>query len=175
MRFSTSGNSNDPLSWFEGSAALQGQKNDSLGLDGNPFLVEWIENKHTGRALVVGSGLGDAAFLYEKDESYSIRRIRVSSGMGKSIALRKDWLIWWRPCSTRRGGRGPSIWSLRYIFYKQFPKKSETAPTKTISLLDRHGLLMCIGRLAKGLEEENDLRLAAVWDFIHQIERAYRK
>ena len=51
------------------------------------------------------------------------------------------------------------------------PEEIRNSAYRNLSpLLDRHGLLMCIGRLADGLEEEND---APPWplsrDFIHQI------
>ena len=66
--FTTSENSKDPLSWFEGLYCSSRRDRNLIPWDWmepHPFLVEWIEeNQHTGRALVVGSGLGEDCLLY---------------------------------------------------------------------------------------------------------------
>ena len=176
--YSASENSNDPLSWFE-ELYCSSRRDRRLipwdWMEPHPFLVEWIEeNQHTGRALVVGSGLGeDAAFLYEKgwkvtafDVSESVVEWASQLHKGKEI----DWLV---------GALVPPEQSWKEAFdlvlevhiLQAIPEEIRNSAYRNLSpLLNRNGLLMCIGRLANGLEEQND---APPWplsrDFIHQI------
>ena len=176
--YSTSENSNDPLSWFEELYRSSRRDRGLIPWDWmkpHPFLVEWIEeNQHTGRALVVGSGLGeDAAFLHEKGRKVTAFDVSESAvewasqlHKGKEI----DWLV---------GDlvQPEEMWKeafdlvLEVHILQAIPEEIRKSAYRNLSpLLDRHGLLMCIGRLANGLEEEND---APPWplsrDFIHQI------
>ena len=144
-------------------------------MEPHPFLVEWIEeNQHTGRALVVGSGLGeDAAFLYEKgwkvtafDVSESAVEWASQLHKGKEI----DWLVGDLVQPEQRWKEAFDL-VLEVHILQAIPKEIRNRAYRNLSpLLDREGLLMCIGRLANGLEEEND---APPWplsrDFIHQI------
>ena len=176
--YSTSENSNDPLSWFE-ELYCSSQRDRRMipwdWMEPHPFLVEWIEeNKHTGRALVVGSGLGeDAAFLYEKgwkvtafDVSESAVEWASQLHKGKEI----DWLVGDLVQPEERWKEAFDL-VLEVHILQAIPEEIRNRAYRNLStLLDRHGLLMCIGRLANGLEEEND---APPWplsrDFIHQI------
>ena len=176
--YSTSENSNDPLFWFE-ELYCSSRRDRRLipwdWMEPHPFLVEWIEeNQHTGRALVVGSGLGeDAAFLYEKgwkvtafDVSESAVEWASQLHKGKEI----DWLVGDLVQPEQRWKEAFDL-VLEVHILQAIPKEIRNSAYRNLSpLLDRHGLLMCIGRLADGLEEEND---APPWplsrDFIHQI------
>ena len=176
--YSTSENSNDPLSWFE-ELYCNSRRDRSLipwdWMEPHPFLVEWIEeNQHTGRALVVGSGLGeDAAFLYDNgckvpafDVSESAVEWASQLHKGKEI----DWLVGDLVQPEERWKEAFDL-VLEVHILQAIPEEIRNSAYRNLSpLLDRHGLLMCIGRLANGLEEEND---APPWplsrDFIHQI------
>ena len=176
--YSTSENSNDPLSWFEelyGSSRRDRRLIPWDWMEPHPFLVEWTEeNQHTGRALVVGSGLGeDAAFLYEKgwkvtafDVSESAVEWASQLHKGKEI----DWLVGDLVQPEQRWKEAFDL-VLEVHILQAIPKEIRNRAYRNLSpLLDRKGLLMCIGRLANGLEEQND---APPWplsrDFIHQI------
>ena len=176
--YSTSENSNDPLSWFE-ELYCSSQRDRRMipwdWMEPHPFLVDWIEeNKHTGRALVVGSGLGeDAAFLHDKgwkvtafDVSDSAVEWASQLHKGKEI----DWLVGDLVQPEDRWKEAFDL-VLEVHILQAIPEEIRKSAYRNLSpLLDRHGLLMCIGRLANGLEEEND---APPWplsrDFIHQI------
>ena len=176
--YSTSENSNDPLSWFE-ELYFSSRRDRRLipwdWMEPHPFLVEWIEeNQHTGRALVVGSGLGeDAAFLYEKgwkvtafDVSESAVEWASQLHKGKEI----DWLVGDLVQPEQRWKEAFDL-VLEVHILQAIPIEIRNRAYRNLSpLLDRKGLLMCIGRLANGLEEQND---APPWplsrDFIHQI------
>jgi len=176
--YSTSENSNDPLSWFE-ELYFSSRRDRRLipwdWMEPHPFLVEWTEeNQHTGRALVVGSGLGeDAAFLYEKgwkvtafDVSESAVEWASQLHKGKEI----DWLVGDLVQPEQRWKEAFDL-VLEVHILQAIPKEIRNRAYRNLSpLLDRKGLLMCIGRLANGLEEQND---APPWplsrDFIHQI------
>ena len=176
--YSTSENSNDPLSWFE-ELYCSSRRDRRLipwdWMEPHPFLVEWTEeNQHTGRALVVGSGLGeDAAFLHDKgwkvtafDVSESAVEWASQLHKGKEI----DWLVGDLVQPEQRWKEAFDL-VLEVHILQAIPKEIRNRAYRNLSpLLDRKGLLMCIGRLANGLEEQND---APPWplsrDFIHQI------
>lgn len=176
--YSTSENSNDPLSWFEelyGSSRRDRRLIPWDWMEPHPFLVEWTEeNQHTGRALVVGSGLGeDAAFLHDKgwkvtafDVSESAVEWASQLHKGKEI----DWLVG-DLVQPEQSWKEAFDLVLEVHILQAIPKEIRNRAYRNLSpLLDRKGLLMCIGRLANGLEEQND---APPWplsrDFIHQI------
>ena len=176
--YATSENSSDPLSWFEELYSTSGRNRSLIPWDlmePHPFLVEWIEeNQHTGRALVVGSGLGeDAAYLSEKgwkvtafDVSESAVEWASQLHKGKEI----DWLVG-DLLQPEESWKGAFDLVLEVHILQAIPEDIRNAAHKNLSsLLDRHGLLVCIGRLADGLEEEI---AAPPWplsvEFIHQI------
>ena len=161
--FTTSENSKDPLSWFEGLYCSSRRDRNLIPWDWmepHPFLVEWIEeNQHTGRALVVGSGLGeDAAFLHEKgwkvtafDISESAVEWASQLHKGKEI----DWLVGDLVQPEERW-KGAFDLVLEVHILQAIPEEIRNRAYRNLApLLDRQGLLMCIGRLADGLEEEN--------------------
>ena len=176
--YSASENSNDPLSWFE-ELYCSSRRDRRLipwdWMEPHPFLVEWTqENQHTGRALVVGSGLGeDAAFLYEKgwkvtafDVSESAVEWASQLHKGKEI----DWLVG-DLAQPEQSWKEAFDLVLEVHILQAIPEEIRNSAYRNLSpLLNRNGLLMCIGRLANGLEEQND---APPWplsrDFIHQI------
>ena len=176
--YTTSENSNNPLSWFEELYCSSGRDRSLIPWDWmepHPFLVEWIgENQHTGRALVVGSGLGeDAAFLYEK--GWEVTAFDVSeSAVEWASQLHKGKEIDW---SVGDLVKPEESWKeafdlvLEVHILQAIPENIRNAAYRNLSsLLERHGLLVCIGRLADGLEEEIE---APPWplsrEFIHQI------
>ena len=176
--YTNSENSNNPLSWFEELYCSSGRDRSLIPWDWmepHPFLVEWIEeNQHTGRALVVGSGLGeDAAFLYEK--GWEVTAFDVSeSAVEWASQLHKGKEIDW---SVGDLVKPEEIWKeafdlvLEVHILQAIPENIRNAAYRNLSsLLERHGLLVCIGRLADGLEEEIE---APPWplsrEFIHQI------
>ena len=70
-----------PLSWFEDLYRHSNRDRGQIPWDWegpHPFLVEWSnENEASGRALVVGSGLGeDASFLW--DRGWSVTAFDIS-------------------------------------------------------------------------------------------------
>ena len=176
--YSASEHSNDPLSWFE-ELYCSSRRDRRLipwdWMEPHPFLVEWTqENQHTGRALVVGSGLGeDAAFLYEKgwkvtafDVSESAVEWASQLHKGKEI----DWLVG-DLVQPEQSWKEAFDLVLEVHILQAIPEEIRNSAYRNLSpLLNRNGLLMCIGRLANGLEEQND---APPWplsrDFIHQI------
>ncbi len=175
--YSTSENSNDPLSWFE-ELYCSSQRDRRMipwdWMEPHPFLVEWIEeNKHTGRALVVGSGLGeDAAFLYDKgwkvtafDVSESAVEWASQLHKGKEI----DWLVGDLVQPEQRWKEAFDL-VLEVHILQAIPKEIRNSAYRNLSpLLDRKGLLMCIGRLANGLEEQDAPPWPLSRDFIRQI------
>ena len=176
--YTTSENSNNPLSWFE-EIYCSSRRDRSLipwdWMEPHPFLVEWIEeNQHTGRALVVGSGLGeDAAFLYEK--GWEVTAFDVSeSAVEWASQLHKGKEIDWSVgdlVKPEESWKGAFDLVLEVHILQAIPEKIRNAAyTNLSSFLERHGLLVCIGRLADGLEEEIE---APPWplsrEFIHQI------
>ena len=176
--YSASENSNDPLSWFE-ELYCSSRRDRRLipwdWMEPHPFLVEWIQEiQHTGRALVVGSGLGeDAAFLYEKgwkvtafDVSESAVEWASQLHKGKEI----DWLVG-DLVQPEQSWKEAFDLVLEVHILQAIPEEIRNSAYRNLSpLLNKNGLLMCIGRLANGLEEQND---APPWplsrDFIHQI------
>ena len=176
--YSASENSDDPLSWFE-ELYCSSRRDRRLipwdWMEPHPFLVEWTEeNQHTGRALVVGSGLGeDAAFLHEKgwkvtafDVSESAVEWASQLHKGKEI----DWLVG-DLVQPEQSWKEAVDLVLEVHILQAIPEEIRNSAYRNLSpLLDKNGLLMCIGRLANGLEEQND---APPWplsrDFIHQI------
>ena len=176
--YSASENSNDPLSWFE-ELYCSSRRDRRLipwdWMEPHPFLVEWIEeNQHTGRALVVGSGLGeDAAVRYEK--GWKVTAFEVSESAvewasqlhkGKEIDLLVGDLV-----QPEQRWKEAFDLVLEVHILQAIPKEIRNSAYRNLSpLLDKNGLLICMGRLANGLEEQND---APPWplsrDFIHQI------
>tara|TARA_Y100001978_G_C23513771_1_gene346889 strand:- start:160 stop:681 length:522 start_codon:yes stop_codon:yes gene_type:complete len=144
-------------------------------MEPHPFLVEWIEeNQHTGRALVVGSGLGeDAAFLCEK--GWEVTAFDISeSAIEWASQLHKGKEIDWSVgdlVKPEESWKGAFDLVLEVHILQAIPEKIRNAAyTNLSSFLERHGLLVCIGRLADGLEEEIEV---PPWplsrEFIHQI------
>ena len=176
--YTTSENSNDPLSWFE-ELYCSSRRNRSLipwdWMEPHPFLVEWIEeNQHTGRALVVGSGLGeDAAFLCEK--GWEVTAFDISeSAIEWARQLHKGKEIDWSVgdlVKPEESWKGAFDLVLEVHILQAIPEKIRNAAyTNLSSFLERQGLLVCIGRLADDLEEELEV---PPWplsrEFIHQI------
>ena len=175
--YSASENSNDPLSWFEELYCSSRRDRRLISWDWmepHPFLVEWTEeNQHTGRALVVGSGLGeDAAFLYEKgwkvtafDVSESAVEWASQLHKGKEI----DWLVGDLVQPEQRWKEAFDL-VLEVHILQAIPKEIRNRAYRNLSpLLDRKGLLMCIGRVANGLEEQDAPPWPLSRDFIRQI------
>ena len=176
--YTTSENSNDPLSWFE-ELYCSSRRDRSLipwdWMEPHPFLVEWIEeNQHTGRALVVGSGLGeDAAFLCER--GWEVTAFDVSeSAIEWARQLHKGKEIDWSVgdlVKPEESWKGAFDLVLEVHILQAIPEKIRNAAyTNLSSFLERQGLLVCIGRLADDLEEELEV---PPWplsrEFIHQI------
>ena len=162
--YNLSEDSKNPLSWFED---LYGSSRGDRNLipwdwmEPHPFLVEWIEeNQQTGRALVVGSGLGeDAAFLYEN--GWEVTAFDVSeSAVDWASQLHKGKEIEWlvgdliHPEETWKGAFDLV---LEVHILQAIPEEIRNMAYRNLSpLLDRDGLLMCIGRLADGLEDKGE-------------------
>ena len=176
--YSASENSNDPLSWFE-ELYCSSRRDRRLipwdWMEPHPFLVEWTEeNQHTGRALVVGSGLGeDAAFLHEigwKVTAFDVSESAVEWASQLHKGKEIDWLVGDLVQPEQRWKEAFDL-VLEVHILQAIPEEIRNSAYRNLSpLLNRNGLLMCIGRLANGLEEQND---APPWplsrDFIHQI------
>ena len=176
--YSASENSNDPLSWFE-ELYCSSRRDRRLipwdWMEPHPFLVEWIEeNQHTGRALVVGSGLGeDAAFQYENgwnDTAFDVSESAVEWASQLHKGKEIDWLVG-DLVQPEQSWKEAFDLVLEVHILQAIPEEIRNSAYRNLSpLLNRNGLLMCIGRLANGLEEQND---APPWplsrDFIHQI------
>ena len=148
-----------------------------MGLDGTlSFLSRVDRRKSAYRARSrcwLWSRRGRSIPIYEKgwkvtafDVSESAVEWASQLHKGKEI----DWLVGDLVQPEERWKEAFDL-VLEVHILQAIPEEIRNSAYRNLSpLLDRHGLLMCIGRLANGLEEEND---APPWplsrDFIHQI------
>lgn len=110
----------DPTGWFErlytqasaGQAVVPWDRGAPHAL-----LVDWADGRHgTGRALVVGCGLGsDAEFVAGLGYDTVAFDVSVSAVRASRERFPGSQSAMWRPTCCRRPRRGPgrSTWSLR--------------------------------------------------------------
>lgn len=170
--------SDKPLSWFEDLYRHSNRDRGQIPWDWNephPFLVEWSkENKANGRALVVGSGLGeDAAFLWERGwqvTAFDIseeavewaRHLHQDTGIdwavGDLLNPEQDWI-----------GRYDLVVEVHIL--QAIPEEIRIRACPNLApLLASGGTLVCIGRLAdESKTEERGPPWALTWDFLNQV------
>ena len=154
---STAADTENPLSWFE-ELYMRANRDERLipWSDGNPnpILVDWAIGKPTGKAIVVGSGLGDdAAFL--DDRGWQVTAFDISS-----TAI--DW-------SRERFGQSSVRWMVADLLnlpmdwiggfdlvleihtLQAMPEELRAAAAKKLApLVSENGHLVCIGRYTSG-------------------------
>jgi SAM-dependent methyltransferase len=170
--------SEQPLSWFEDLYRFSNRDREQIPWDWkepHPFLIEWSnENEASGKALVVGSGLGeDAAFLYEKgwqvtafDFSESAVDWARNLHQGDDI----DWTVG-DLLNPKESWFGGFDLVLEVHILQAIPEEVRKKAFRNLApMLARGGTLVCIGRLGEDSEGvENGPPWPLTEEFIIQI------
>ncbi|HJM13303.1 MAG TPA: class I SAM-dependent methyltransferase [Candidatus Thalassarchaeaceae archaeon] len=158
--FNKSENSERPLSWFED--VYSASKKDRAmvpwdWMEPHPFLTDWEKQTDlSGKALVVGSGLGeDAAFLCGK--GWKVTAFDISeSAVSWAKEIHPNCEIEWFVSDLQDP---PGKWEgafdlvLEVHILQAIPSEiRQRAATRLSSLVTKGGYLVCIGRLDDGME-----------------------
>jgi len=170
--------SEHPLSWFEDLYRHSNRDREQIPWDWkgpHPFLVEWSnENEVSGRALVVGSGLGeDASFLWKrgwKVTAFDISEEAVEWSRNLHKETDIDWMVG-DLLSPEQGWFGEYDLVLEVHILQAIPEEiRRRAYSNLAPLLASGGQLVCIGRLADEPNmDERGPPWPLNWDFINQI------
>ena len=157
--------SEKPLSWFEELYSSSSRDRKLIPWDWmepHPFLVEWVEeNNHNGRALVVGSGLGeDAVFLHDKGwevTAFDVSESAIEWARQLHNGIKIDWSVG-DLLQPDESWFGSFDLVLEVHILQAIPEEIRNRAYKNLApLLARGGFLVCIGRLEEGPEEEEDV------------------
>lgn len=155
--------SEQPLSWFEDLYRTSKGDRDLVPWDWrgpHPFLEDWEStNKITGRALVVGSGLGeDAAFLHEKGwevTAFDLSETAISWAAKLHPNMDIDWVVGDILHPDERW-MGAFDLVLEVHILQAIPEEPRKIAYRNLApLLAQNGLLVCIGRLSGDSEKED--------------------
>ncbi len=170
--------SEQPLSWFEDLYRSSNRNREQIPWDWrepHPFLVVWTnENEIPGRALVVGSGLGeDAAFLYERGwevTAFDVSESAVEWSRNLHQGTDIDWVVG-DLLNPEEGWFGEFDLVLEVHILQAIPEEIRKRAYRNLApMLASGGLLICIGRLGDESDgEDNGPPWPLAWDFIHQI------
>ena len=170
--------SDNPLSWFEELYLISNRDRGQIPWDWkepHPFLIEWSDENNTpGRALVVGSGLGeDAAFLCRrgwKVTAFDISEEAVEWARHLHRDADIDWVVG-DLLNPEQGWFGEYDLVLEVHILQAIPEHiRKRAYTNLAPLLASGGELVCIGRLAdEPYIEESGPPWPLTWNFISQI------
>ncbi len=167
-----------PLSWFEDLYRYSNRDRGQIPWDWaepHPFLIGWTnENEASGRALVVGSGLGeDAFFLWERGwevTAFDISEEAVEWARHLHQGADIDWVAG-DLLNPEQGWFGKFDLVLEVHILQAIPEEiRKRAFTNLAPMLASGGKLVCIGRLA----DESDIQESGppwplTWDFLNQI------
>ena len=170
--------SEQPLSWFEELYRYSKRDREQIPWDWrepHPFLIEWTnKNEASGRALVVGSGLGeDASFLWKR--GWEVTAFDISEeAVEWSRHLHQETDIEWMAGDLLNPEH---VWFGKYDLVLEvhilqaIPEEiRKRAYTNLAPLLSRGGHLVCIGRLAEGpYTEGSEPPWPLTWDFVNLI------
>ena len=170
--------SEQPLSWFEDLYRYSNRDREQIPWDWrepHPFLIEWTnENEASGRALVVGSGLGeDASFLWKK--GWEVTAFDISEDAVEwARHLHKEADIEWVAgdlLNPEQDWLGEYDLVVEVHILQAIPEEIRTiASTNLAPLLASGGSLVCIGRLAdESNTEDSGPPWPLTWDFLNQI------
>jgi len=170
--------SEEPLSWFEDLYRYSNRDRGQIPWDWeepHPFLIEWSnENEAPGRALVVGSGLGeDASFLWErgwKVTAFDISEEAVEWAQHLHQGTDIEWVTG-DLLNPKQGWFGEFDLVLEVHILQAIPEETrKRAFTNLSPMLASGGALVCIGRLAdEPNKEDNGPPWPLTWDFLNQI------
>ncbi len=179
-----SAHTDQPLSWFE---ELYGSSNRDRGQipwdwkEPHPFLVDWTnQNENPGRALVVGSGLGeDAVLLCErgwKVTAFDVSESAVEWARNLHKGTEIDWVVG-DLLNPEEGWFGEFDLVLEVHILQAIPEEIRKRAYRNLApMLASGGLLVCIGRLG---EESDGGDSGPPWSltsgFIHQIGEGLEK
>ena len=138
-------------------------------------MVEWSnDNEASGRALVVGSGLGeDASFLWKR--GWSVTAFDISEeAVEWARHLHQDTDIDWVAgdlLNPEKGWTGNFDLVLEVHILQAIPEEIRKRASPNLApLLARGGSLICIGRLAdESSTEASGPPWPLTWDFLNQI------
>ena len=176
--YNISQSSEQPLSWFEDIYSSSDGDRSLIPWDWrdpHPFLVEWAEkNNLSGRALVVGSGLGeDAAFLHERGwrvTAFDVSESAVDWASHLHPQKEIDWIVG-DLLEPEEDWFGSFDLVLEVHILQAIPEELRKMAYRNLApLLARGGSLVCIGRLSEDSEENDE---HPPWplsrDFVRQI------
>ena len=170
--------SEQPLSWFEDLYRYSKRDREQIPWDWrepHPFLIEWTnENEASGRALVVGSGLGeDASFLWKK--GWEVTAFDISEeAVEWARHLHKEADIEWVAgdlLNPEQDWLGQYDLVVEVHILQAIPEEIRTRASPNLApLLASGGTLVCIGRLVDESNiEDSGPPWPLTWDFLNQI------
>ena len=162
----------NPLSWFEDLYSRANRDDNWIPWsDGNPnpLLVDWVIGRPTGRALVVGSGLGEDAVFLEKMgwqvTAFDISKTAIQWASDRFSHTSVSWMVA-DLLNLPPELSGDFDLVLEVHILQAMPVEiREIASEKLAPLVSENGFLVCIGRYATG----EDLAIGPPWPLSHSF------
>ncbi|MEC7197968.1 MAG: methyltransferase domain-containing protein [Candidatus Thermoplasmatota archaeon] len=162
----------NPLSWFEDLYSRANMDDSWIPWsDGNPnpLLVDWVIGQPAGKALVVGSGLGeDAAFLDKKGwqvTAFDISETAIKWSSERYSHTSVSWMVAdLLNLPPELAGDFDLVLEV-HILQAMPVELRKIASQKLAPLVSENGFLVCIGRYAT----EGDLTTGPPWPLSHSF------